>query len=274
MAVSKLTEANKAYIVANRLSKSATQMALELGLGKWVVVKFLRKEGLSLSREQIRKFAALSMTGKTTFSLTEDAFIGDHYLILPIKKIAAKLNRSYTGIMGRIAALGLEIPDHIVDMNTAAGRLKTGNIPQNKGKRWRDYLTKEAQQRASRGWFKKGQTNYNDCGKDGTIRVRHSVPSTGGKPEKFIRIAKGKWKPLRHHVWEHHHGPIPKKMIVAVKDGDSLNVEDINNLELITMAENMKRNTIHNWPEEVKDTIKLNNKLKKALHEKQAKRSK
>lgn len=83
------------------------------------------------------------MKENTTFSLKEDAFIGDNFLMYPVKKLAKKMNRSQTGIMNRLKSLGLEIPDEIRELNIRAGRYKRGTVPLNKGKKQKDYMSAE-----------------------------------------------------------------------------------------------------------------------------------
>lgn len=57
-------------------------------------------------------------------------------------------------------------------------------------------------------------------------------------------------------------------MIVTFRDRNPQNVV-IENLELISRQEGMKRNSIQNYPKEVKSTIRLLSKLKKIINEKQ-----
>jgi hypothetical protein len=52
------------------------------------------------------------------------------------------------------------------------------------------------------------------------------------------------------------------------KNGDKLDVR-IENLEMITMQENMERNRLTKYSKELQDIIKLNNQLKSKLNEKQ-----
>jgi len=42
---------------------------------------------------------------------------------------------------------------------------------------------------------------------------------------------------------------------------------ELDNLELVTRAENMRRNTIHRYPPELKSTIRQLSKLKRAISE-------
>jgi hypothetical protein len=54
-------------------------------------------------------------------------------------------------------------------------------------------------------------------------------------------------------------------MVVRFKDGNTMHW-DINNLELIGQCQNMELNTIQRYPNEVRQVIKLNNKLKRKIN--------
>ncbi len=81
-----------------------------------------------------------------------------------------------------------------------------------------------------------------------------------------------RWKSVHMILWEKSNGAVPPGHIVVFRDKNTANIE-IDNLELITRAENMRRNTIHRYPPELKSTIRQLGKLKKAIseasHEKQ-----
>ena len=62
-----------------------------------------------------------------------------------------------------------------------------------------------------------------------------------GLPYKWIRLSKSKWIELHRYNWEKKYGKAPKGYCIWFKDGNSLN-PIISNLELITRAENIKRN--------------------------------
>lgn len=74
------------------------------------------------------------------------------------------------------------------------------------------------------------------------------------------------WRPVHHVVWEEHHDrPLPDGHVLRFRDGDANNF-DPGNLELITRRQNMARNTIHRYPEPVKDAIRTVAKLKRTIH--------
>lgn len=73
------------------------------------------------------------------------------------------------------------------------------------------------------------------------------------------------WRCVHHLNWEAQHGPVPPGMALVFKDGNRMNVA-INNLELITRQELMRRNTIHRFPDALKDAIRVLGKVKRMLH--------
>ena len=108
--------------------------------------------------------------------------------------------------------------------------------------------------------FKKGHEPHNTC-YDGHERI-----SKDGYIE--VRIMKGKYVSKHRHLWEQSNGKLPKGYILIFKDKNQQNTS-LDNLELISREENMRRNTIHRFPNELKTTITLINKLKKTINEKQ-----
>ena len=134
-------------------------------------------------------------------------------------------------------------------------RFKPGQIPANKGQK----MHPEQYEKCKVTFFAAGHKphnikwdGYERYDKDGYV---------------MIRVNEGKFR-LKHRViWEQHNGLIPKGMIVIFRDKNRLNF-DIKNLELISRQEGIKRNRITNYPPELRNLIKLNNKLKKKLNEK------
>ena len=135
-------------------------------------------------------------------------------------------------------------------------RFKPGFTPPNKGKK----MNAEQYDKCKLTFFTIGNkphntkwNGYERMSKDGYIEVR---------------VAEGKFKLKHRVVWEQVNGPIPPGMIIVFKDKNKQNV-DINNLELISRKEGIHRNRLTQYPPELRTLIKLNNKLKKKLNEKQ-----
>jgi hypothetical protein len=139
----------------------------------------------------------------------------------------------------------------------AASRFKAGHNTYNKGQK----MSKEMYEMVKVSMFKKGNEPHN-MKYDGHERLD---PKDG---YIYIRISKGKYVLKHRLVWEQNNGPIPKGNIIIFKDKNKYNL-NIDNLQMITKRENMHRNTVTKYPLELQQLIKLNNKLKTTLHEKQ-----
>jgi len=111
------------------------------------------------------------------------------------------------------------------------GKFYKGHTPWNKGIKGLQIGGKETQ-------FKTGNEPHNTK-YDGCISIR--VRKRTNTPYKFIRLAKGKWILLHRYTFECVNGNIPPKHVVSFRDGNTLNC-DIDNLELISMKENVLRN--------------------------------
>lgn len=143
-------------------------------------------------------------------------------------------------------------------------RFKKGMIPANKGMKQEEFMSKEALERSIKGRFKKGRLPHN-------TKPLHSerVTKDGYVEIKIFDEAKNKHRYVLKHryIWEKHNGKIKRGELIVFRDGDSSNL-NIENLEKITLKENMNRNTIHNYPSEVKETIRLKSKIVKLIKEK------
>lgn len=184
------------------------------------------------------------------------------------KDIAAAINRSERAVYQ--AAINLNVrktPEFIkISLEREAEKLKVigaktrfqpGHITHNKGKK----MSKDIYDRVKVSMFKKGIEPHNTK-YDGHERLD---PKDG---YIYIRISKGKYVLKHRLVWEQHNGPIPKGNIIIFKDKDKYNL-NIDNLQMITKRENMLRNTVTKYPLDLQQLIKLNNKLKTTLNEKQ-----
>jgi hypothetical protein len=193
---------------------------------------------------------------KTTSDLKTDQYLIDNYLTVAIKAMAKHIGRSHTFVYTRMRQLKLVVPPELALERKTKNTFKPGNVSANKGKA----MTADVYEKVKHTMFKKGQLPHN------TKYDGHERISEEGYVE--IRVRNGKYVFKHRLIWEAVHGKIPPKHVVVFKDRDKGNV-CIENLELITMKENMLRNTINRFPEELKSTIRLVNKLKRVIDEKQ-----
>jgi len=230
----KLSSKIRTYIDTHYLEESGKSIAKRFGCTDTAVQNYKREKGLIVPPEIVIEFRIRAMRGRTSFTQEEDVIIRKNYLLKPVKALAEEMNRSATGIMGRLKAMGLSIPVEIVNDRKLMGRIKKGDVPPNKGKKQSEYMSPDAIARTAATRFKIGNeppnTKY-----DGFERI-----SKDGYVE--IRIRKGTFRAKHRVEWEKVNGPIPSGHCLWFKDGNPLNAE-VSNLELITRKENRLRNS-------------------------------
>jgi len=195
------------------------------------------------------------------FTPQEDQFILDHYLSLPMKRISKLMDRADSTCGQRLHRLGYRVPKEVAQQFARESRYPSGAVPLNKGKKQSEYMTPEGIRRSKLTTFKKGNKPHNTKF-DNAIVIR--TDSKTQRPYKWKRISLSKWKMLHVVMWEEVNGSIPEGHIIVFKNRDSMDVR-IENLELITFAKNMVRNTIHHYPTELKQTFRLLGKLKRKI---------
>jgi HNH endonuclease len=182
--------------------------------------------------------------------------------------VSKLLNRPYSSIVGKAYSLGLKKSEAFkkhymtvcIENLKEVGkvyRFEKGSVPPNKGKKMPSVVYEKVQ----RTMFKKGNVPHN-AKKEGTEVLRKQ--SNGGK---YIMVKPPKNKRLcNKHVWlwEQTNGKVQKGFNVVFKDGNVLNCT-IENLECISNAELMHRNSFKRFPLELRETIKLFYKLKKTI---------
>lgn len=186
--------------------------------------------------------------------------------------VARALRRSVAAVYTRARILGLSKSVEYLASPAAcrlrrgdnvgkATRFKKGHVPANKGLRrpgWAPGRMRETQ-------FKKGERrgvarrNYKPIGterisKDGYLerKINDSLP--------FQR----RWRAVHLLVWEAEHGSIPKSHAIVFRNGNKLDIR-LENLECISRRELMARNTVHNLPKPLAETIQLLGALKRQI---------
>jgi len=139
----------------------------------------------------------------------------------------------------------------------ANNRYTKGRIPENKGKKWDEFMSPEGQQKSLKTCFKKGNTPHNHrpvCSE--RINVYGYIEIKTQEPNVFE---------LKHRViWEQHNGAIPKGCNIQFKDGNRQNCA-IENLYMISRENQVRENSIHNYPEDVKKAIRTVSKLSRTI---------
>lgn len=197
------------------------------------------------------------------YTKKEDWFIKKYLNKIPIRQFAKMMNRHQGSVKSRIKILRLVKDPEIQAMHLKLSWFKKGHVPPNTGKRMQDFMSKEQYENFIAHRFVKGHPSHNKM-EEGSIVIK----KMGKKViQNYYAIkVNGKWPLLHRYLWEQAFGPVPAGMVVSFENGNQMDCR-LENLQLISMTENMMRNTIHTLPVEVVESIhqlrKYKNKLTK-----------
>jgi hypothetical protein len=204
----------------------------------------------------------------------EVALLRQHYASRLTADLAAELGRPINRVLAKANSMGLR-KDPAVHAETArlrmadpkhggrASQFKAGQVPANKGiKRppgWAPGRMAEAQ-------FKPGNQPHTTL-PIGSYRIHE------GYLERKVSNAKGnnskRWHGVQRLVWEAANGPTPAGHVVVFRPGRHSTVLaqiTLDAVELISRAELMRRNTRHNYPQEINELISLRASITRAVH--------
>lgn len=210
-----------------------------------------------MSRERFR-------AGKRLWSTADDALLRKLYPHQSSAVIAKQLRRTLLSVYVRAQAFGLKKSaaymaspaacrlrrgDHV----GARFRFPKGHVPANKGLRrpgWSPGRMRETQ-------FKKG--------------VRQGVAVKLYKPIGTERMSKdgylerkvnddlplqARWRAVHLVVWEAEHGRVPAGHAIVFRNSDKTDIR-LDNLECLTRRALMLRNSVHNLPKPLAQTVQL-----------------
>lgn len=210
---------------------------------------------------------------KRPWSAAEEQQLRELYPETPLHQLRAIFNRSARAICAKAFGLSLKRSEDFM-AGPCAGRIKPGaniggavrfdkgHAPWNKG--LKGY---KAGGRAAETQFKPGHLSGAAAAKlqpigaeritkDGTLQRKVSDQGTANQ----------RWRSVHSLLWEEHNGPVPVGHIVVFKNPADRRIE-IDNLELVTRAENCRRNSIHRYSPELKEVIRLQKKLRRTIKE-------
>lgn len=179
-------------------------------------------------------------------------------------KLAEKLDRDERSVWNKALELGVKkTAEYFASPDSSRlrqgdglgekSRFRKGMTPWNKGVKGLDLGGKETR-------FKAGHVSHQrpigaERVDDGY--VYRKVANTG--------IKKVDWVMVHVQLWEQHNGPVPNGHIVVFRDGNKARIE-IDNLECITRAELMRRNTVHRLPKEIAELCQLRGALNRQIN--------
>lgn len=183
----------------------------------------------------------------------DDAMLSELYRQFSTAECAARMGRTRASIKGRANKLGLRKPAGA----TNTGCFAKGMEPWNKGRPFdsggRSHETRFKVGQKPHTWHPIGHERVT---KDG-YRER-KMTDTGCTRRDYVG--------LHILLWREHHGDIPAGHAVVFRNGDKADIR-IDNLECITRAELMRRNSYHtNYPKPVRKLIQLRGAITRQIN--------
>lgn len=197
---------------------------------------------------------------------TEVAVLQEAYHCTPTSALATRLGMSCRRVSSKASALGLrKSPAYLV--STWAGqpggpvgertRFQKGNCAWNKGMKGIDLGGRET-------WFRPGHkpANSQDVG---ALRI-----TTDGLLMIKLGPGKNEWKMLSHYSFFVATGKWPRRgYVLRTRNGDPYDTQ-IENLELLTQRENMRRNSVHTiLPPGLARLVQLRGALERQINQRQ-----
>lgn len=164
---------------------------------------------------------------------------------IPVEKLYAKA--SWMGLKKTAEFLASPASGRTTGRQGIGSRFTKGHATWNAGTHY------VAGGRSAETRFKKGHKprNWQPIGAERLSKegyLQRKMTDTGVTRHDYV--------PVHHLVWITHHGHVPQGHRIVFRDGNKQNIT-IENLECITLAELMRRNTCHNYPKEIAQCIQL-----------------
>lgn len=193
--------------------------------------------------------------------------------------IAPRIGRSAKSIYAKAKQLGIKksaaflasgLAGRLDGVRGGATRFKKGLTPWNKGTHF------VAGGRSAETRFKKGRpaTEARNYVPVGTLRVSKDGYLEQKTTDDPALYPARRWVPVHRLVWLRERGPIPARHIVVFRPGlrtNQLEEITIDRLECISLAENMRRNTFHNYGPEVAKLVQLRGAITRQINKRERK---
>ena len=190
----------------------------------------------------------------------EIELLKQHYSDKTIKELCEILKRSERSIYSQANFLCLKKSDEHIKkiLELEAERLRSF------GNQFRFQKGQKPWNKDVKGYMGANVTSFKKGNKPHNTKQVGDTRIDGKDKFLLVKVADRQWIRKEILIWESVHGKVPKGYVVRVKN-PALNKYDINNLMLISWAENLKLNTIHRYPKDLQQTIRALKKLKKAI---------
>ena len=211
-----------------------------------------------------------AMAGRAWTEIEIDV-LRQHYPTTRAKDLVALIPcRTVSQICNKANSIGIKkTPETIAEMSREAmrnpghGGRKTQfyseQTPWNKG------VSYDAGGRSAETRFKKGQKphTHRPIGHERVTDegyLQRKIADTGVTRRDYVNV--------HHLIWREAGNGIPHGYILIFRDGNKSNLA-LENLELISRKENMRRNSVHNLPKELAELCQLKGALQRKINAKQ-----
>ena len=204
------------------------------------------------------------------FTNDERELLRREYATTPTNELAQRIGCPISTIYNQAAKLGLhKAPEFVAEIARVrsldpnhggrAYRFKPGQAPANKGKKQTDFMSAEGIERTKPTRFQKGHIppNYRPVGSE---RI-----NVDGYVEVKVREGLSGWRLKHRVVWEEAYGVIPKGHNIQFRDGNRLNCT-LENLYIISRPNQLRAQSIYNYPPELQDVIRLKGRVKREIN--------
>lgn len=198
----------------------------------------------------------------------EDAVVVARYPHEPTQVIADALGRTVSTVYQRAARIGLKKSEAYLASPAACrttGRQGMGTRFEKGHQAWNKGTSFHAGGRSIETRFKKGERRgvaarlYQPIG---TERL-----SKDGYRERKVNDdlpLQARWRAVHLVLWEAANGPVPQGHVVVFVNGDKTDIR-LDNLALVSRRDLMRRNSVHNLPQPLAQTIQLLGALRRQI---------
>jgi hypothetical protein len=197
------------------------------------------------------------------WSATDIAWLKAHYADTSNPDLARQLGRTVPGILQQALKLCLRKSPEFAA--TQCQRFASGQTPWNRGKAY------QAGGRSAETRFKPGVVSGRAAAHEQPVGAERWIDGHLWRKVSMTGPMRQRWRPIHHLLWEAAGHSIPPGRVLAFRNRNPNDLR-LENLELVTRAEMMHRNSRHRLPDEVKELVNLRGALTRRLNNVEAKR--
>jgi hypothetical protein len=195
------------------------------------------------------------------FTKEEDQYLTDNYLIFSSHELERQLDRPHGTVRQRYKLLGLIVPYSLKERFKNESCFQKGVKPFNAGIPRVSWMSSKGIKKVSQSQYKPGNLPWHTHKSNEVVKWQ----KPGEKPYLIIYIKPTVRKYLHRHIWEQTNGRIPKGQKIVFKDGNTLNC-NLDNLEIVSDSEMMKRNSAQRFGPEIFKIIQLRGALNRQIN--------